>query len=240
MLSALCSLHYALTSHSLTSHSLTSYTLSLSRAFKSVALKDMSEMTDNFECLIQGLMDAEHGVVENFISPQLVATLRANLLARLAAGEMIQAGVGQDNSFQQNNEVRRDQISWIEDDQTDKGEEEYFRLLWDFLGYLNQTCYTGLNAFESHYANYGPGSFYRKHRDQFKVDSGRKFSVVLYLNDLWLEAEGGQLIIYRKDDQVMVSPEGGKVVFFRSDVNEHEVLPATRARMSIAGWPIVT
>lgn len=196
----------------------------------------MSEMTDKFECLIQGLMDDEYGMVRDFISPRLVTTLRTNLLARLVAGEMIQAGVGQDNSFQQNNEVRRDQISWIEDDQSDKGEEAYLRLFWDFLGYINQTCYTGLNAFESHYANYDPGSFYRKHRDQFKADSGRKFSVVLYLNDLWLEADGGQLIIYRKDDQVMVSPEGGKVVFFRSDINEHEVLPATRSRMSIAGW----
>ena len=65
-------------------------------------------MTDNFECLIQGLMDDEYGMVGDFIPPRLVSTLRANLLSRLATGEMMQAGVGQDNSFQQNNEVRRD------------------------------------------------------------------------------------------------------------------------------------
>ena len=220
-------MHYAHTSYSLTSHSLTS---------KSVALKDMSEMTDNFECLIQGLMDDEYGIVHDFISPALVIRLRNNLLARLALGRMSQGGVGQQSSFQENNAVRRDKISWIEDDQSDSGEEEYFRLLWNLVDYLNLTCYTGLNAFESHYAHYDLGSFYKKHRDQFKVDSGRKFSVVVYLNDLWQEEDGGQLIIYRKDDQISVSPQGGKVVFFQSDKNEHEVLPSSRPRMSIAGW----
>ncbi|MBK9105599.1 MAG: 2OG-Fe(II) oxygenase [Saprospiraceae bacterium] len=193
-------------------------------------------MTDKFEFLVQGLLKDEYGIVEDFVSPPLVARLRSNLLARLAIGKMSKAGVGQHASFHENHEVRRDQISWIDDDQSDSGEEEYFRLLWDFLGYLNDTCYTGLNAFESHYAHYGQGSFYRRHLDQFKTDSGRKYSLVLYLNDLWLEGDGGQLVIYRKDDQVSISPQGGTIVFFQSDHNEHEVLPAARERMSIAGW----
>ena len=124
----ICPLLYALCSCSHTSHSLAS---------KSVALKDMSEMTDNFECLIQGLMDDEYGIVHDFISPALVIRLRNNLLARLALGRMSQGGVGQQSSFQENNAVRRDKISWIEDDQSDSGEEEYFRLLWNLVDYLN-------------------------------------------------------------------------------------------------------
>lgn len=193
-------------------------------------------MTDKFECLVQGLLEDEYGMVEDFISPPFVARLRNKLLARLAAGKMSRAGVGQHTSFQENDAVRRDEISWIEDDHSDADEEAYFRVFWNFIAYLNESCYTGLNAFESHYAHYGLGSFYKKHRDQFKADSGRKYSIVLYLNDLWLEEDGGQLVIYRKDDQVSISPQGGKVVFFQSDKNEHEVLPSTRPRMSIAGW----
>ena len=196
----------------------------------------MAEMTDKFECLVQGLLDDEYGMVEDFISPALVVSLRNNLLARLADGQMSQAGVGQGANFRENNAVRKDHISWIEDDQSDRSEEEYFRLLWDLVRYLNLTCYTGLNAFESHYAHYGLGSFYKKHRDQFNADSGRQYSIVVYLNDLWLEGDGGELVIYRKDDHVSVSPMGGKVVFFQSDKNEHEVLPSSRPRMSIAGW----
>ena len=196
----------------------------------------MTEMTDKFECLVQGMLEDEYGMVEDFVSPALVVKLRNNLLARLAAGRMSQGGVGQNASFRENIAVRRDEISWIEDDHTNADEETYFRLFWGFLAYLNRTCYTGLNGFESHYAHYGLGSFYKKHRDQFKADSGRKYSIVLYLNDLWLEEDGGQLIIYRKDDKVSVSPLGGKVVFFQSDKSEHEVLSSTRPRMSIAGW----
>ena len=215
---------------------LRSYVLMILRSGNRVALKVMAEMTDKFECLIQGLLNDEYGIVEDFISPALVITLRKNLLERMSGGRMSQAGVGQNATFHENNAVRRDQISWIDDDHSDNSEEEYFRLLWDLIGYLNLTCYTGLNAFESHYAHYDTGSFYKKHLDQFKADSGRKYSIVLYLNDLWLEADGGELVIYRKDDQVSVSPMGGKVVFFQSDKNEHEVLPATRPRLSIAGW----
>ena len=107
----------------------------------------MPEMTDKFECLVQGLLNDEYGEVEDFISPALVVRLRDNLLARLSAGEMSRAGVGQNSSFHENNEVRRDQISWIEDDQSNADEEIYFRLFWDFLAYLNRTCYTGLNGF---------------------------------------------------------------------------------------------
>lgn len=231
-----CSLLLAPCSCLLLSHILT-FSLSYNYlASKRVALKQMTQITDKFESLIQGMLEDEYGMVEDFISPALVERLRNNLLARMALGKMSPAGIGQHSSFQENSQVRSDQISWIEDDQSDIGEEEYFRLLWDFLGYLNQTCYTGLNAFESHYARYDQGSFYKRHLDQFKADSGRKYSVVLYLNDRWLEDDGGQLLIYRKADQVSISPLGGKVVFFQSDRNEHEVLPATRARMSIAGW----
>jgi len=63
-------------------------------------------------------------------------------------------------------------------------------------------------------------AFTKKHRDQFKADSGRKYSIVVYLNDLWLEEDGGQLVIYRKDDQISVSPHGGKVVIFQNPEKE--------------------
>jgi SM-20-related protein len=42
--------------------------------------------------------------------------------------------------------------------------------------------------------------------------------------------------MYAGDEGIKVSPEGGRVVFFESDRIPHEVLPATRTRMSIAGW----
>ena len=53
----------------------------------------------------------------------------------------------------------------------------------------------------------------------------------------WTEEHGGQLRIYTEDDQSLdVLPLAGRVVCFRSDVLEHEVLPAKRERLSLTGW----
>ena len=97
---------------------------------------------------------------------------------------------------------------------------------------------TSINDYESHYARYEQNSYYKRHLDQFKNDKGRKYSLILYLNELWLENDGGQLSLYPDGEkQKNISPIGGRMVFFKSDKMEHEVHPSfTRERMSIAGW----
>jgi SM-20-related protein len=42
--------------------------------------------------------------------------------------------------------------------------------------------------------------------------------------------------MYLPDGALDILPQAGKLVCFRSDQIEHEVLPATRPRMSITGW----
>ncbi len=65
----------------------------------------------------------------------------------------------------------------------------------------------------------------------------RAISVALYLNENWGEAEGGCLRIYTGGGASQdVSPRGGRLVAFLSDRFEHEVLPATRDRLSFTGW----
>jgi SM-20-related protein len=88
---------------------------------------------------------------------------------------------------------------------------------------------------ECHYAYYDTGSFYKKHIDQFRSDSGRKYSMVLYLNENWQPHMGGQLVLYA-DQDVQIDPLGGRMVFFKSDKIAHEVLLSNAPRLSIAGW----
>jgi SM-20-related protein len=58
-----------------------------------------------------------------------------------------------------------------------------------------------------------------------------------YLNDNWVEADGGQLIIHEDEEQQQyILPTIQKAVFFQSDQIEHEVAVANRQRMSITGW----
>ena len=50
------------------------------------------------------------------------------------------------------------------------------------------------------------------------------------------EADGGALRLHLPDGAVDVPPRGGTLVLFLSAEIEHEVLPTTRERLSIAGW----
>jgi SM-20-related protein len=196
----------------------------------------MFEPNDVFESLVQDLVDHDFAVVDNFISHAVMLQLRHNLIQRLGDGRMAQAGVGRESSFQKNTDIRRDLISWIEEDQADVNEAVFHARLHSLIHYLNETCYTGITAMECHYAWYDTGSFYKKHKDRFTTDSRRKYSVVTYLNKNWMEEDGGELVLHLADGSKTIDPLGGRAVFFQSDKIEHEVLIALKPRMSIAGW----
>jgi SM-20-related protein len=90
---------------------------------------------------------------------------------------------------------------------------------------------------ESHYAVYRPGAGYARHLDQLRHSDARVISAVFYLNDDWLESEGGALRLYLADGSAKdIYPHAGSLLLFLSARFEHEVLPALRDRMSIACW----
>lgn len=194
-------------------------------------------MESLFESLIDGVLEQQFASVPHFLSPELLAGLRSNLQTRLTNGEMHPAGIGRTIGLQTNASVRGDLISWVDDQPENVFEQEFLATIRSFMTYLNQTCYTGLNAIEFHYAIYGPGSFYKRHKDQFRTDSGRRYSMVTYLNEDWQPVDGGALVLYPENEAEKVYfPEGGRMTFFKSDVVEHEVLPTMRPRMSLTGW----
>jgi SM-20-related protein len=191
-----------------------------------------------FEELIQGLIDHDYGCCNDFINSDTVIGLAANVQNLSMLGNLKVSGFGNKKDFQINNHIRGDQIGWIGEQSTDQFELIYLKKIAKFIIHLNQTCFTSLKSFESHYSIYEKGSFYKRHLDQFKNEKGRKYSIVLYLNQDWLEEDGGLLCLYPKDKpQINISPLGGRMVFFRSDEMEHEVSASlTRDRKSIAGW----
>lgn len=188
-----------------------------------------------FETLIEGLLTAGYGMSAALLEPELLQGLRANLLHYRETAAMQPAGVGRVFSYEKNAEIRGDAIRWINADSTDPFEQEFQQRIDAFVQYLNRTCYTGIRDYEFHYAYYEAGSFYKRHIDQFKSHQGRKFSLVTYLNTDW-EVHEGELLLYPAEKVVSILPEWGRSVFLRSDELEHEVRPAQRLRMSIAGW----
>ena len=102
-----------------------------------------------------------------------------------------EAGIGRGDDHMHNAFVRTDEICWINGD-SEAGQQwldwaEALRL------HLNQQLMMGLFTFESHFAHYRPGDYYKRHQDAFLGDANRVLSLVVYLNPGWGHADGGAL-----------------------------------------------
>ena len=190
------------------------------------------------ECL-DTLLDelAEHGwsLQRSFIAPTLTAELAAECRKRAGSGALRPAGIGRGDAQQIRESIRGDLIEWVEADQA-PCVAQYLALLETLRIELNQQLYLGLEDFEGHFALYPPGAFYKAHLDRFKSDDKRSISTVLYLNEHWQASDGGQLRLHLDAQTIDVQPTGGDLIVFRSADILHEVLAASRERLSLVGW----
>ena len=189
-----------------------------------------------FNELIDTFIDNNVGITDHFLSVALAADLKNNLLALYHNKQLLAAGTGNDTLVVHNKLVRGDSIYWLDRGHNDPHENAFFILMDSFVSHLNRTCYTGITGYEFHYTLYDTGSFYKKHLDQFRNNDNRKYSMIIYLNPDWLQADGGELCIHHGHELQHISPENRKSVFFKSSELEHEVLLTNKPRMSITGW----
>lgn len=190
-----------------------------------------------FQELVQSLAERDWAVHEGFLDAAHVATLRAEATALLASGGFRAAGIG--HGALRHPEIRGDELAWIAREQTPRAWELSQREFESLRKAMNERTYLGLHELEAHYAVYPPGTFYARHLDRFREENRRVMSLVLYLNDDWDAEDGGELRLYPSavtETGVTVTPRGGTLVCFLSERVPHEVLPARRARYSLAGW----
>jgi len=193
-------------------------------------------MNSQFDVLIDSYLQDKIGIAPMFLNPNLSMGLQKNILQLQKDEMMTAAGIGNEKVRDSQQKMRSDKIYWMDKNHPNIYEQEFLQLVEDFIGHLNSTCYTGINEYEFHYAVYEEGSFYKRHKDQFKNDSNRKYSLINYLNENWLEEDGGQLMVYQNEAVQKILPQSQTAVFFKSDEMEHEVSKANRRRMSITGW----
>ena len=193
-------------------------------------------MINPFDLLIDSYLDNNIGIDSGFLSESLSSGLQENIAQLQRDDLMTAAGIGNDEIKDGNQKMRNDKIYWLDKSRDNVFEQEFLQLADNFVEHLNSTCYTGINDYEFHYAVYEEGSFYKRHTDQFKNDSNRKFSLISYLNKDWLEEDGGQLWVYPEEKVQKILPHSQTAVFFKSNEMEHEVTKANRPRMSITGW----
>ncbi|MGF7483787.1 2OG-Fe(II) oxygenase [Providencia sp. SP181] len=147
------------------------------------------------------------------------------------------ARIGHRDSLQSNKAVRGDQTVWLEPEMGTPI-AFYMEKMEEIRQALNCQLYLGLRDFETHFCRYPNGGFYKKHVDNPRGAGRRKVTTVLYMNELWKLGDGGELVVFDKEDNHLfkLEPLAGRMIFFMSEEFPHEVLPTEQKRESIAGW----
>ena len=193
-------------------------------------------MNENlYESVIEQLIEQDYAVCQNLVSPRVLSGLRNNLIRKIKEEKLRKAGIGRGTQFGVHQEIRSDEILWLSQDSTLKKEQAFLKHVSKFSAYLNQTCFTGIQKNEFHYAHFKKGSFFKRHLDCFQNDISRKYSMVFYLNKQWVDGNGGELVLYGKKP-IEIEPVFGNIVIFNSRLLEHEVLPTKKSRYTITGW----
>ncbi len=133
--------------------------------------------------------------------------------------------------------LRTDLTHWFVPSALSAPQQVFVRRIDALRRVLNRDLMLGLVDSEAHYAAYPPGGGYARHRDCLHYSDARVVSAVFYLNHAWRDDEGGALRLYLPDGSHQdIAPQAGMLALFLSAQFEHEVLPATRTRLSITCW----
>ena len=199
-----------------------------------------AQLTSPLNQLANGLAEEGYAIIDDFLSLEIVGEILALDGFKNGMNQFKKAGIGKSQEKQINENIRGDYIQWIDYDNTEAPLQRYIEKLRELISFVNQSLFLSLKDCEVHQTIYPIGSFYKRHLDQFKKDDHRKLSVICYLNKGWNDNDGGQLRLYLKNESKDIFPLAGRLVCFRSDLLEHEVLPATRERLSLTGWLLDT
>lgn len=156
-------------------------------------------------------------------------------------GGFRRAGVGRGMELQVREDIRRDQVMWLEPGEASVEQGIYLAWLETLRLALNRRFFLGLFEFEGHFAIYPEGAFYKPHLDRHAGTSDRIVTVILYLNQDWQPGDGGELKLWTTPGEKagafeLIEPRMGTLVCFLAGDFWHEVLPARKTRMSITGW----
>lgn len=181
-------------------------------------------------------------VVPAFLDGDLVRALADEAISLRSRGAFRPARVGRGAERAERPALRGDELCWIDPASASPAQRELLARLESLRLALCRSLWLGLFELEAQLSVYPPGACYQRHLDVFRAGSHRVVSCVVYLNEIWTAAswnaaEGGALRLYVDGDRaVEVPPLGGTLVAFMSERFEHEVLPAARERLSVAGW----
>ncbi len=195
----------------------------------------MMPQTDDPDTTAAALRARGWQVVPGFLADGIVDALASECRALDAAAALSAATTGR-SVARTAKTLRGDRTRWFDDTALSPQQQAYWDAMQALRETLNRRLLLGMETLEAHYALYPAGAGYARHRDRFRDSDARVLSSVIYLNREWQADDGGALRLHLSDGPTDVLPVGGTLVLFLSDEIEHEVLPARRERLSIAGW----
>ncbi|MEX5790754.1 2OG-Fe(II) oxygenase [Providencia hangzhouensis] len=159
--------------------------------------------------LIDSLSSQGWYVWDDFMSLQHIQTIKNSIPDTLQ-----DARIGRGDTLQGNKSIRADQTVWLE---PEMGEPivNYLDKMEQVRQELNCQLYLGLRDFETHFCRYPNGGFYKKHLDNPRGQGRRKVTTVLYMNEAWQAGDGGELVVYDKENNQLfeLEPLAGRMIF---------------------------
>lgn len=191
----------------------------------------------NYESLLQNLCTQGFHIIEGLLDPLECQSLRSQAQKMYDQGLFRGAKIGLQLESHKNESIRKDEIFWLEGNETQPAIKAFLNQIHQLAQIINQSLFLSVQEFETHFALYQPGAYYKKHRDQFANKKNRKISFVYYLNKDWHSDFGGELKLYNKEDELIqaVLPEENRFICFNSEL-VHEVCLTHQPRYSITGW----
>lgn len=174
--------------------------------------------------------------IDDFISDNLLQQIQQYFQSLLEESEFSKAAIGSSDKRQIESSIRGDFIYWL-DRETDSEIAPLFSLLDELQFNIKRHLMLSLSDYEFHFALYPPNTRYEKHVDQFKGNNNRQISVLIYLNEDWKPGDGGELKIHQSQgEEILIEPLAKRLLMFKSDTVEHEVLLTHTHRKSLTGW----
>ncbi len=191
--------------------------------------------------MVEGLEARGWVCLEGFLGESEARALAAECHGAREAGDFRKARVGRGPEKVIREDIRRDEVLWLENDTAGPAASRYLARLDGLRQAINQRLFLGLFDFEGHFAVYPPGAFYKAHLDRHRGTADRVVTAILYLNDGWVPDDGGRLKIWTtpgaRDGPIeWIEPRLGTLVVFLAGEHWHEVEVARRTRASVTGW----
>lgn len=185
---------------------------------------------------VEQLGEKGYFVRNRCLAPDTCRVLRRTIDQMARATE--RHGIDRERRHRRTAPGRGDYLTWL--DRTD----EY---PWDLVAErfeqlrvdLNRMGYLGLREFDVRIARYSDdGSSVDRYVETPGPDSDRRVTATVYLNPGWEAPDGGELRLSPPSagEPVDIAPIAGRLVAYRDDEVDREVLPTHAPRYGLSSW----